>query len=150
MLKFTTLLDPSVNVFNGGPTDITLEVNRGPRFVVQGVAGGAQWQPVRAVEGVPGYNNGGPSTNEFGPGQNSVTIQVGRARSYTVFVTVPPIPVTSLQFYLLLRTSAIAEWFLSCDGTVYDSSFGKVQPPASVPEMVNDSESGGLVDHSAL
>jgi hypothetical protein len=123
-------LAPGVNVFNGGPTDLSVSVNRGAAFTVKGVDPPG-WAPQQPQSGGPGFDNGGPSPNNFGPGNNTVTFQVGTALAYNDTVVLNNVPVVSLQFYLLLRDAETVEWFICSAGTVVDSSYGKPETKAS-------------------
>lgn len=119
------MIPVKVDVFNGGPTDVRLSVNRGPEFVVPGVGEGQDWRPSMPDPGHgPGYDNGGPSANRFGPGDNAVAVQVGQAQTYNITVHLPNVPTISLQFYLLLRDSMRVDWVLATSGTVVASSIG--------------------------
>jgi hypothetical protein len=123
---FAMLVVVQVDVFNGGPTKVRVALNRGDAFFVNGVGDNAKWQPAVPASGGPGYDNGGPSPNNFGPGANTVELKVGNAPSYNTPVNVPNRSLTSIQFYMLLRDAMTVEWFLSVDGTVFDSSYGKM------------------------
>jgi len=123
MKKSVALLTVSVSVFNGGPTNVVFIVNRGKQFLIPGVGDGGVWAPSQLPSNLqpgPSYNNGGPATDAFGPGQNAVQFQVGSGPFYSNTVTVPNWGFTSLQFYLLLRDATHVDWLLCTDGMVVD------------------------------
>jgi hypothetical protein len=88
------------------------------------------WVPATPSSGAPGYNNGGPIPGSFGPGANTVQVQVGTASIYTTQVIVPNSAFTSLQFYMLLKDAVTIAWTLCTDGMVVGTS--ATQPPSLI------------------
>ena len=93
-----------VNVFNANLYDLAVTVNRGTSFKVNAVDG-TTWVPGTVASGGPGWDNGGPSANKFGPGSNSLQVQLGSGMYTTINMSLPNTNPTSIQVYFFFPQS---------------------------------------------
>jgi len=111
----------SVTVWNANVYALTLIVNRGAQTAVNAV-NGTTWAPGTTAAGTgPGWDNGGPSTNNFGPGSNAIQVALGSAPFTSFNMTLPNQPPASVQVYFFFPQSGgigTLSWFALYGGQV--------------------------------
>ena len=115
-----------VSVFSAHPMDLVLILNRGAQLKIPAVA--ANWQPSLAPSGSFGFDNGGPSADNFGPGANVMQIKVGEGDFYDANIVLPDLDPEAIQFYLFgsVTSASSAHWAVLFDGNVVTTDLGVV------------------------
>lgn len=112
----------TVQIFNSSSQTVTITVNQGAQFTVNGTGPSASWVPQSPTSGGPTYTAGNAAPNVIG-GQSSNSVQAfvngttigGGPFSFTLPTTYP---YGSVQLYLFFATVQSATWLVLTDGMI--------------------------------
>ncbi|MDB4916772.1 MAG: hypothetical protein JWM95_4416 [Gemmatimonadetes bacterium] len=106
---------------SGHPDNIILWLNRGPAVTLPGVE--LNWIPTSPSGATFGFDNGGPSANNFAPGVNNMQIQVGTGLTYQQPMNLRAPNPSALQLYLFADNSSGSRlhYVLLSGGNVVDT-----------------------------
>ncbi|MDB4916780.1 MAG: hypothetical protein JWM95_4424 [Gemmatimonadetes bacterium] len=109
-----------VNLFNANQYNLTVTVNRGTAFTVNAVTA-TTWAPGTVASGGPGWDNGGASSNNLGPGANVLQVELGTGMYTTVNMPLPNTNPSSIQVYFFFpQTGGVGSvaWYALYAGSV--------------------------------
>jgi hypothetical protein len=109
-----------VTVWNANQFALNIMVNRGPQTAVSAVSN-TTWAPGTTAAGSgPGWDNGGSSTNNLGPGSNTVQVQLGTGQFTSITMNLPNTNPSSVQVYFFFGQQAVGSvsWFVLYSGSV--------------------------------
>ena len=108
----------SVTVWNANQYPLTLSVNRGSQFAVNAV-NSSTWAPGTTNPGQgPGWDNGGASPNNLGPGPNYVAVSLGSGQFSNISMNLPNTNPSSVQLYLFPQSGGSVAWYVLYSGMV--------------------------------
>ena len=113
-----------VAVFNANQFVLSVTVNRGSAFAVAAV-NTSTWFPGTPATGAgPNWDNGGPSPNNLGPGENIMQVQMGSGTITTIKgVTLPNTNPGSVQVYFFFGQGGVGTvaWYVLYSGSLVAS-----------------------------
>ncbi len=113
-----------VAVLNTSALALTVSVNNGAQFAIEGTGPFLSWVPQAPVAGGPSFSPGSPAPGVLAPGDNFVAATpVGFAQPTFARVVIPAgVQVTSLALYLFVGPAGQISWTLLNSGVAIGAS----------------------------
>lgn len=107
----------SVTVFNTNSLSVSVQVNNGPPFGIEGTGPYVGWVPQAPSSGGPSFSNSTPAPNLLAPGVNYVSVTpIGSVQPVTFPVVIPnSVQIISLQLYLFSTYNSV-QWTVCNNG----------------------------------
>lgn len=112
----------TVQVFNASSQNVTVMVNQGAQFGINGTGPSLQWVPQTPTSGGPTYTPGNAAPNVIGNASSNTVLAFVNGSPIGggpfVFSLPTSYPVGSVQLYLFFASVQSATWLVLTDGMI--------------------------------
>ena len=107
----------AVTIFNTNQVGISLSVNNGAQFQIDGTGPGQGWQPQQPANNPVSFSGRQPMPNVLGTGQNNIHLSIsGSPRGVSFVIHIPGNQqILSLQIYFFLNQMEVS-WVVLNNG----------------------------------